>query len=303
MRFFLLFFILLNFSAHSQQSDPIQVLKDNVVNPKDKLKNEINNNLNVQANKNLKELFTTVKTNIFLNEYDQLEGSIIGFKPILPYDIKSDVIHGWQTSLAMTDSRYTLNNGFVYRRINSSLDYPLIYGGNLFYDIEFPDQHQRASMGLELKSNFVDSNINHYVPLTKTLKGRNDIDESVVKGTTIDVSAPFPYMPLLKAKIEYFNWSGNDGGPDSIGETYSLIGKISDNLLFTISQKRERGQGKVFLYNISYVFNDKSLKKTELPIFTKEAFIKTDIRPKMVEVVERENFIKKQIGGLTIKTR
>ena len=133
MRFFLLFFILLNFSAHSQQSDPIQVLKDNVVNPKDKLKNEINNNLNVQANKNLKELFTTVKTNIFLNEYDQLEGSIIGFKPILPYDIKSDVIHGWQTSLAMTDSRYTLNNGFVYRRINSSLDYPLIYGGNLFY--------------------------------------------------------------------------------------------------------------------------------------------------------------------------
>jgi hypothetical protein len=38
-------------------------------------------------------------------------------------------------------------------------------------------------------------------------------------------------------------------------------------------------------------------------MFTKEAFIKTDIRPKMVEVVERENIIKKQIGGLTIKTR
>lgn len=304
MKFFLLVFLLFSFSAYSQQSDPMQVLKDNVANPKDKLKNEINKNLNEQANKNLKEFFVTVKTNISLNEYDQLEGSIIGFKPMLPYDNKSDDIYGWQSSLAITDSRYILNNGFVYRKINSSLDYPLIYGANLFYDIEFPDQHQRASLGLELKSSFIDSNINHYVPITKTLKGRDGVDESVVKGTTLDASVPFPYIPLLKAKVEYFNWSGNDGGPSSIGQTYSLIGKISDSLLFTISQKRERGQDKVFLYNISYVYSDKSLKKeTELPIFTKEAFIKTDIRPKMLEVVERENIIKKQIGGLTIKTR
>jgi hypothetical protein len=281
----------------------MQVLKDNVVNPKDKLKNEINKNLNEQTNKNLKEFFTTLKTNISLNEYDQLEGSIIGFKPMLPYDEKSDAIYGWQTSLAITDDRYTWNNGLVYRGITSSLDYPLIYGANLFYDIEFPYHHQRASLGLELKSSFVDSNINHYVPITKTLEGRNNIDESVMGGTTVDLSVPIPYMPRLKAKAEYFNWSGNDGGESSIGMTYSLIGRITENLLFTLSQKRERGQEKIFVYNISYIFNDKSIKETEMEVFTNNAFTKTDIKPRMVEIVERENIIKKQIGGLTVVTR
>ena len=303
MKIFLLVFLLFCFSAHSQQSDPMQVLKDNVVNPKDKLKNEINKNLNEQTNKNLKEFFTTLKTNISLNEYDQLEGSIIGFKPMLPYDEKSDAIYGWQTSLAITDDRYTWNNGLVYRGITSSLDYPLIYGVNLFHDVEFPYHHQRASLGLELKSSFIDSNINHYVPLTKTLEGRNNIDESVMRGTIVDFSVPIPYMPRLKAKAEYFNWSGNDGGESSIGMTYSLIGRITENLLFTLSQKRERGQEKVFIYNISYVFNDKSIKETEIPVFTTNAFTTTDIRPRMVEIVERENIIKKQIGGLTVVTR
>ena len=170
MKIFLLVFLLFCFSAHSQQSDPIQVLKDNIVNPKDKLKNEINKNLNEQTNKNLKEFFTTVKTNISLNEYDQLEGSIIGFKPMLPYDNKSDDIYGWQTSLAITDSRYTLNNGFVYRRLNSSLDYPLIYGANLFYDIEFPDleiQYRKINLHHKLmdnpKKNLIFCKQNHYL--------------------------------------------------------------------------------------------------------------------------------------------
>jgi hypothetical protein len=48
---------------------------------------------------------------------------------------------------------------------------------------------------------------------------------------------------------------------------------------------------------------DKSIKDIDTPIFTSEAFTKTDIRPRMVEIVERENIIKKQFGGLTVKTR
>ena len=298
-----IFLILLTVKAHAQSIDPSQVIKENTPNLKNLAKNEINKQANEQTDKALKSFFTTVKTSISLNEYDKLEGSVIGFRPMLPYDEKSDTIYGWQTSLAVTDDRYTWNNGLVYRGITSSLDYPLIYGANLFYDIEFPYHHQRASLGLELKSSFVDSNINHYVPITKTLEGRNSIDESVMRGTTVDLSAPIPYMPRLKAKAEYFNWSGNDGGESSIGMTYSLIGRITENLLFTLSQKRERGQDKVFIYNISYVFNDKSIKETDIPVFTTNAFTTTDIRPRMVEIVERENIIKKQIGGLTVVTR
>jgi hypothetical protein len=226
------------------------VNKGDIPKPKQLARNEINKQANEQMDKVLKSFFTTVKTSISFNEYDKLEGSVIGFKPMLPYDEKSDTIYGWQTSLAVTDDRYTWNNGLVYRGITSSLDYPLIYGANLFYDIEFPYHHQRASLGLELKSNFFDSNINHYEPITKSLEGRNGLQESVMRGTTVDASVPIPYIPRLKAKAEYFNWSGNDGGENSIGMTYSLIGKITENLLFTLSQKRERGQDKVFIYNI-----------------------------------------------------
>jgi hypothetical protein len=288
--------------AEIKKIDPI-VNKGEIPKPKQLARNEINKQANEQTDKALKSFFTTVKTSISLNEYDKVEGSVIGFKPMLPYDEKSDTIYGWQTSVAVTDDRYTWNNGLVYRGITSSLDYPLIYGANLFYDIEFPYRHQRASLGLELKSSFIDSNINHYEPITKSLEGRNGIQESVMRGTTVDASVPIPYMPRLKAKAEYFNWSGNDGGSNSIGTTYSLIGKITENLLFTLSQKRERGQEKVFIYNISYIFNDKSIKDIDTPIFTSEAFTKTDIRPRMVEIVERENIIKKQFGGLTVKTR
>jgi hypothetical protein len=110
-------------------------------------------------------------------------------------------------------------------------------------------------------------------------------------------------MPRVKAKAEYFNWSGYDGVSSSIGMTYSLIGKITDNLLFTLSQKRERGQDKTYIYNISYVFNDKSIKDIDTPIFSNEAFTRTDLRPRMVEVVERDNIIKKQISGSKIIAR
>ena len=285
-----------------KKMDP-SVNKKDIPKPKELARNEINKQANEQTDKALKSFFTTVKTSISLNEYDKLEGSVIGFRPMLPYDEKSDTIYGWQTSVAVTDSRYTWNNGLIYRGITSSLDYPLIYGANLFYDIEFPYRHQRASLGLELKSNFFDSNINHYEPISKSLDGRNGIQESVMRGTTVDASVPIPYIPRLKAKAEYFNWSGNDGGSSSIGMTYSLIGKITENLLITLSQKRERGQDKTFIYNISYVFNDKSIKDVDTPIFASEAFTKTDIRPRMVEIVERENIIKKQFGGLTVKTR
>jgi hypothetical protein len=298
-----IFLILLTAKAHTQNIDPSQVIKDNVPNLKNLAKNEINKQANEQTDKAFKSFFTTVKTSISLNEYDKLEGSVIGFRPMLPYDEKSDTIYGWQTSVVVTDDRYTWNNGLVYRGITSSLDYPLIYGANLFYDIEFPYHHQRASLGLELKSNFFDSNINHYEPITKSLEGRNGLQESVMRGTTVDASVPIPYMPRLKAKAEYFNWSGNDGGESSIGMTYSLIGKITENLLFTISQKRERGQEKTFIYNISYVFNDKSIKEIDVPVFASEAFIKTDLRPRMVEIVQRENIIKKQTGGLSVVTR
>jgi hypothetical protein len=110
-------------------------------------------------------------------------------------------------------------------------------------------------------------------------------------------------MPGVKAKAEYFNWSGYDGVSSSIGMTYSLIAKITENLLLTVSQKRERAQDKTFIYNISYIFNDKSIKDTDTPIFSSEAFTKTNLRPRMVEIVERENTIKKQISGSKIVGR
>ena len=282
--------------------DP-SVNKKDIPKPKELARNEINKQANEQTDKALKSFFTTVKTSISLNEYDKVEGSVIGFKPMLPYDKESDTIYGWQTSVAVTDDRYTWNNGLVYRGITSSLDYPLIYGANLFYDIEFPYRHQRASLGLELKSSFFDSNINYYEPITKSIEGRNGLQERAAKGTTVDASVPLPYMPGVKAKAEYFNWSGYDGVSSSIGMTYSLIAKITKNLLLTVSQKREQGQEKTLIYNISYIFNDKSIKDIDTPIFSSEAFIKTDLRPRMVEIVERENIIKKQISGSKIIAR
>jgi len=263
---------------------------------------EANKNINEQATKSLKYFFSTAQTNIGINNDKKVEGSIIGFRPILPYDKTSDKMYGWQTSFATTDSRYTFNNGLVYRKLTDINTYPIIYGANIFHDIEFPYQHQRASLGLELKSNFADLNYNHYEPLTKDIIGRHGLTESVMKGDTFDTTLPIPYLPRLKANIKYSQWYGNDGESDSKGMTYTLVGNITDNTTLTAYQKRNTGENKQVGWSLNYNYNIEN-KKTDLPIISDTPYEVTDLRDKMIEIVNRENIIKKQISGSKIVAR
>ena len=69
-----------------------------------------------------------------------------------------------QTNFSDHNDRQTLNTGFIYRNLSS--DNKWVRGFNLFYDHEFPKNHQRASVGLEIKSSAIELNSNYYQRLS-----------------------------------------------------------------------------------------------------------------------------------------
>ena len=58
------------------------------------------------------------------------------------------------------DKRAIGNIGLGYRELNT--DQSMMIGGNIFYDVDLFEQHQRLSMGLEARAAIIDFNYNYY---------------------------------------------------------------------------------------------------------------------------------------------
>jgi hypothetical protein len=202
-----------------------------------------------------------------------------------------------------TDNRYTINNGYVYRKISS--DRRFIYGVNSFVDLEFPRNHRRVSVGAELKSTPVDLNLQRYVPLTSWIDGPNGIREAAQRGMTLDVTAPIPYVPRLKLNAKYSRWDGLDNTADNAGMTYSLAGQITANLSLSISKRKIEGLENTTSAFLTYSVNLGAARSAsgDLPLIASTAYAHRDMSDRMLEVVQRENTIRKQYGGLVVVAR
>ena len=82
----------------------------------------------------------------------------------------------WNTSGAnIAIGEYCLENsvtgfgniGLGYRELNA--DQSMMIGGNIFYDVDLFEQHQRLSMGLEARAAIIDFNYNYYQELREYL--------------------------------------------------------------------------------------------------------------------------------------
>ena len=69
-----------------------------------------------------------------------------------------------QTNISDQDDRQTVNIGFIYRNLSENNKW--LSGMNLFYDHEFPNNHERASIGVEIKSSPFEINSNFYSRLS-----------------------------------------------------------------------------------------------------------------------------------------
>ena len=113
-----------------------------------------------------------------------------------------------------------MNLGFGKRIL--SADESFIYGLNLFYDHELDYDHQRTSVGGEIKSSILELNTNHYFAISNEKTGKNNVKEEVADGYDLEVGAHIPYMPTAKIYTKLFEYE-IPGASDYEGLELSLI--------------------------------------------------------------------------------
>ncbi len=132
---------------------------------------------------------------------------------------KRDTVFGQFRLSYDNNDRTTANFGVGYRRL--VLGDKIMLGGNLFYDHEFPTDHQRFGAGLEVRSSAFELNANWYDATSNWIAVSDTLEERAQDGYAVELGAQVPYLPWAHAFVSSHKWQGIEAD-DVEGETYSL---------------------------------------------------------------------------------
>ena len=225
---------------------------------------------------------------------------ILTFKPLNDTD---DGLTFFQGSFFTHDGgdRNTLNLG-LGKRIFSD-DESVMFGMNTFYDYEIDYDHQRASIGGEIKSSILELSTNHYFGISGEQTGKNNIKEEVADGYDLEFGAHVPYMPTAKMYAKIFEYD-IPGGSDYEGVEYSSnIGIPNSGMNFEVGYKDygNNGYDDQWFFNLTFSLNKMNPNTS---FVSDKAFERVSMKDKKYEKVRRENLIVKskafsvQAGGL-----
>ena len=203
----------------------------------------------------------------------------------------------FQGSLFLHDSdRETFNIGLGQRYLSN--DESILFGLNAFYDYEFDYEHQRFSIGAEIKSSILDLNYNQYFAQSSSKKGKNGKDEEAIDGFDVELGAHLPYIPSTKVYLKAFDFEVS-GGNDFQGLEFSTQIKVPNSgLSFEIGHTDYDHHNDQSFINLRY---SNSIKNPGTSLFSSEAFERISMKDRMYEKVRRENVIKKKGTGFTVK--
>lgn len=208
-----------------------------------------------------------------------------------------------QTSMFYDGDRTTGNFGLGYRHL--MLDKKLMLGTNIFYDQEFPYNHQRMSIGGEIRTTVGEINANYY----KGLSGWKTVDlgniEKALGGYDVELGIALPYIPTAFVRAKTFKWNGVEGGEDIKGHTLSLTGSVYPGVTVEAGKNyyNSNYQDTRFV-KVSYNFNFGTSKSISRPVFAEQAYSFESMEDRRFEKVRRENRIIKQVGkniGITVR--
>ena len=193
------------------------------------------------------------------------------------------------------DGRTTLNLGLGYRTLNA--DQTWMGGINAFYDHEFPDNHKRSSVGIELVSSAVQLRANKYNAITGFIKDKSGTDQSALDGEDISLKVALPYLPGAFFDYTNYKWKGVEGAKDAKGQKYTLGGKLSDNLALnvTYNDHDDASSKDKTRVELSYHWNF-GQKQAQPTLFNTAdtAYQLAKLTTQKYDLVERENRIIKQ---------
>ena len=172
-----------------------------------------------------------------------------------------------------------------------------MYGANIFFDQEFPYNHQRASIGIEMATSPFRFSANRYYALSGDKGLSGDVTENALSGQDIKTKVAFPYLPHLFLDYSRFKWFGRDGSSDIEGQTVGISGALSDSLSVEIARK-SYGNDNLASQNtaqLTYSYVPGSEKSSSIfsPMSVPYTLEKLDAREKYA-MTNRENEIQKQ---------
>ena len=151
----------------------------------------------------------------------------IGIQTFKIFSENSSDLSFFQGSLFLHDSdRETFNIGLGQRYLSN--DESILFGLNAFYDYEFDYEHQRFSIGAEIKSSILDINYNQYFAQSSSKKGKNSKNEEAIDGFDVELGAHLPYIPSMKAYLKAFDFEVS-GGSDFQGLEFSTLFKVPNS--------------------------------------------------------------------------
>jgi len=193
------------------------------------------------------------------------------------------------------DQRTTLNLGLGYRLLNT--DNTWMGGTNVFYDHEFPNDHKRSSVGVELISSAIQLRANKYNGETGFITDRSGTDSKALDGNDASLKMALPYLPGAFFEYTKYKWEAVEGAKDAEGKKYSLSGNLSDNLSFNFvrtdyddASKNDINRAQL---KYSWYFGGVSNEPTLFEIADK-AYQLRKLTTQKYDLVKRENRIVKQ---------
>jgi hypothetical protein len=170
-------------------------------------------------------------------------------------------------------------------------------GINGFYDQEFPDNHKRSSVGIELVSSAVQLRANKYNAITGFIKDKSGTDQSALDGEDISLKVALPYLPGAFFDYTKYKWEGLEGAKDAKGKKYTLGGNLSDNLALNIIRTDYDDVSKNDKNRIELSYNWNFGHQSQTPTLfdtADSAYQLVKLTTQKYDLVERENRIAKQ---------
>jgi len=208
-----------------------------------------------------------------------------------------------QIGINRFDKRTTLNLGLGYRMLNAEQTW--MGGVNAFYDQEFPDDHKRSSIGVELVSSAVQLRANKYHAITGFITDKSGTDQAALDGDDISLKLALPYMPGAFFEYTKYKWEALEGGADAKGKKYALGGALSDNLSLNVvrtdyDDASTKDKNRI---ELSYNYNfGHEAKRPTLFNTADTAYQLAKLTTQKYDLVERENRIAKQTKFSAVAT-
>lgn len=213
----------------------------------------------------------------------------------------------WQGSLFHRDGgdHNTVNIGFGNRWVTPNEK--LMLGANIFYDHEFPQDHQRYSIGIEAKGNVLDFSLNRYKAISGWVNGPSGQQEAALDGLEYQVGSQVPFIPDARVFVKRFDWSGLQNSSDLQGYEYSLDFSRSTQSGWGIeigsrnTDDRPTDNFVHLKYRLS-IWDDEPVKNNRA-LISDNIFETASVLDRRLEKVRRTNKIVKQSSGFSLAFR